>query len=152
MEILSEDDVWEPHAFCVKCDGNCLTPHGQQRETIAHKTKLKWYVGGTVCTDVSLMGNRMALLGESSQSLAIFLTLIQKNRPHVVTHECTSLFSQFLFGKFLTGYTVHQIQPPQVVQQHSALKAGFQSNTWLLSPHQFGWPCFRPRRGQQNQY
>lgn len=151
MEILSEDDAWESHAMCVTCNKKCLTPTGLQTEGTPAtptgfdaKRQLHWYVAGTVCVDVSMMGNRMALLGESSVSLAIFLSLVKRNRPQIVTHECTSFFSQFLFDEFLPEYRVHRLSAPDDLQ-HSALRAGFQSGTWLVSPHQMGWPCYRPR-------
>lgn len=148
MEILSEDDAWKSHAMCVTCNKQCLTPTGLQTHAtpkgVDAKLQLQWYVAGTVCVDVSMMGNRMALLGESSVSLAIFLSLVKRNRPQVVTHECTSFFSQFLFDEFLPQYKVHRLSAPDDLQ-HSALRAGFQSGTWLVSPHQMGWPCYRPR-------
>ena len=148
MEILEDDDVWKPTCDCVKCDGQCPTPIGlacSRAHLTSELNQLDWFVGGTVCVDVSMMGNRMALLGESSISLALFLACIKKAKPAGVTHECTSFFSQFLFDEFLPEYQVHRIAVPKNQEQRSALKAGFQSGTWLLSPHQMGWPCFRPR-------
>ena len=152
MEILSDPCVWETHAKCAPCKKGCLTPRGFHSQPSSeapgdtHRRKLRWYVAGTVCVDVSMMGNRLALLGESSISLAIFLAMVRDTQPEITTHECTSYFSQFLFDKYLPEFTVHRISVPGDEGQRSALRAGFQSNTWLLSPHQVGWPCFRPRQ------
>ena len=41
-------------------------------------------------------------------------------------HECTSAFSTELFATFLEMYDVYNMDE-------------------LVSPHLFGWPCFRPR-------
>lgn len=156
MEILDDDDAWELTAKCFSCKSECNTPWGNflsseepssSGNSREHR-QLRWSVGGSVCVDVSMMGNRMALLGESSKSLAIFLAHVKKTKPQVVTHECTSYFSQFLFDMFLEDlYTIHRIQAPADGHQHSATRAGFQSGTWLISPHQMGWPAFRPRWG-----
>ena len=148
MEILAEDDAWKRECFCMKCGKECATPFGISVEEACSGRAtniVDWYIAGTVCVDVSMMGNRMALLGDSSRSLAIFLAMIKKCRPHGVTHECTSFFSQFLFDTYLPEYKVHRFAVPENREQRSCLRAGFQSDTWLLSPHQFGWPCFRPR-------
>ena len=153
MEILDDDDSWELMYDCLKCDDHFLTPFGlvqcppstEIQADQQEPRKLKVFTAGTVCVDVSMMGNRMALLGESSRSLAVFLALIKKAKPDLIVHECTSFFSQFLFDTFLSDYCVNRFATPENKQQRSALKAGFQSGTWLLSPHQFGWPAYRPR-------
>ena len=150
MEILNDDDSWATTAECFMSKKPCFTPLGMlQRTGLRSKTvrELRWYTAGTVCVDVSTFGNRKALLGESSASLAIFIAYVKRTQPQVVTHECTSYFGQYLFEKFLPGYKVHRISMPPDADKLGPLKAGFQSETWLLSPHQMGWPCYRPRRG-----
>lgn len=69
-------------------------------------------------------------------------------QPHIVVHECTSHFAQWLFKEYLPEYDMHQFVAPENSVEKETLGAstsGFQSGSWLLSPTQFGWPCFRPR-------
>ena len=60
MEILSEPDVWNKSAPCVTCDGECPTPFGyvadMNTDASTKKRTLRLHVGGSICTDVSIMG------------------------------------------------------------------------------------------------
>ncbi len=50
----------------------------------------------------------------------------------LIFHECTSGFAKHIFRIWLPNYDVHR--PTDAA-----------GNEMLLSPHQFGWPLFRPR-------
>ena len=112
------------------------------------------YILNIVCAQLALFcryvclfqGNKASLMGESSRALAIWLSSVRKSQPDLVVHECTSHFAASLFDEFLPEMERHRIQPPQGKQQASSISAGYMSGTWLLSPNQFGWPCYRPRR------
>ena len=74
----------------------------------------------------------MGLLGSSVIPLSIFLSEIRKMLPDLCVHECTSRFARDIFTEYLGDeYTILNFEPD------------------LLSPHMFGWPCLRPRRGGQ---
>ena len=53
-------------------------------------------------------------------------------------HECTAKFGTYLFNRYLSdSYKHHSFEFPDASTHHE--KNG------LLSPHQFGWPAYRPR-------
>ena len=74
---------------------------------------LKIFAGGTVCTDVSAIGMKAGLLGESCRTLAIFLSEIKHCKPQLVFHECTSQFFASVFSKYLPEFKVNTINFPE---------------------------------------
>lgn len=100
---------------------SCLTPIGMQR----HKSDLEENKGigpqkeliimsaGTVCKDVSAIGNNMGLLGPSSRPLAIFLSELRVLQPQLVLHECTGRFLRDVFFEYLHDlYDIYTVQKP----------------------------------------
>lgn len=108
MEILVTKDgggvCCAPLVTCKGLKDSC-GQHGQ-RELIC-------YGAGTTCTDVSTIGCQAGLLGNSSRTLAIWLSEILHGEPHVVLHECTGKFMRSLFERYLIQYQVYTLQRPE---------------------------------------
>ena len=93
----------------------CLKPVGMWRteEKDYREKTFVVYGAGTSCVDVSAIGSRRGLLGDSSKPLAIWLSEILITKPDAIVHECTGRFMRSLFGKYLPDYDAYTVSKPQ---------------------------------------
>ena len=77
-------------------------------------------------------GLRAGLLGESSKSLAIWLSERLHSQEDWVVHECTGRFFREILDTYLPCYTWHSLR-----KDTGAIS--------MLGQHQLGWPSHRPR-------
>lgn len=98
---------------------------GMLRESASsHQTanELIVFSAGTVCRDVSAIGNHAGLMGASCRPLAIFLSEIRHVKPHWVFHECTSRFLREVFTEYLDDYDLYTIQRPPMKDTQLSLR------------------------------
>ena len=82
--------------FLVYVCEDCPTPFGQMLLD-GDKRVLRFYAGGTSCTDVSSMGTQTGLFGPSSRPLAIFLSEIRHTLPVLWQMYCVCFFFEVRF-------------------------------------------------------
>ena len=94
----------------------CPTPVGYMRKqgdvAASSKKKLVAFAAGTACQDVSRIGVRMGLLGDSAKTLAVFLAEVRLCKPDIILHECTSEFVREVFTLHLQDYDVYTFMKP----------------------------------------